>query len=647
LTTGNRETEISAPRPVVTPDRLEDELRKLVFVCATGLSLFQLWQSMTASIGATYSRPIHLTWVMTLVFLYHPSRRGGPRGYRFLDIGLAALSLLCGWSITTFDYGSIDHLLHGLTLLDLVAGTLFLALLFEATRRTVGFVMVAIGLLFLLYNAYGNLLPDALANRGFSLERIVRFQVYTDSGVFGIPLGIAVGTVFIFVLFGAFLEVTGAGQFFIDLAFAVAGRFRGGPAKASVIASAALGSISGSAIANAVTTGAFTIPMMKKLGYRPEQAAGVEAAASTGGQIMPPIMGAGAFIMAEFTNTPYKEIVAISIVPALLYFATTLLFVHLMAVRLDLSPMPERPRFRTTFREGYHFLLPLVLVTVLLLLDYSPPIVGTLGSAAVIVAGFLSPRTRVGLRLLLEGLKQGALIVLPISLACATAGIVVGVIGQTGAGLQFTESVVDMASGHLWLALVLITIASVVLGMGLPATAAYIVISVVAAPALSDLGLPLLVAHMILFWLAQTSNVTPPIALAAFAAAGIAGARPLRTAVEALKLSAGFFLIPAMMAYSSLLKVEGVSFGDMLYATALTLVLVGCVAVAAEGYAIAPLRAAERAGFLVAAGLVLYPSESARLVGLAVGGLSLALHVGRVRGLRAAAPLPEPGKQED
>ncbi len=310
--------------------------------------------------------------------------------------------------------------------------------------------------------------------------------------------------------------------------------------------------------------------------------------------------------------------------------------------------MIDRPRFRATFREGYHFLLPLGLVTALLLLDYSPPIVGTIGTAAVIAAGALSPRTRVGIRLLAEGLKQGALIVLPISLACATAGIVVGVIGQTGAGLQFTESVVDMASGHLWLALVLITIASVVLGMGLPATAAYIVISVIAAPALSDLGLPLLVAHIILFWLAQTSNVTPPIALAAFAAAGIAGAPPLRTAMEAMKLSAGFFLIPAMMAYSSLLMVEGVAFGDMLSATALTLALIGCVAVAAEGYAVASLGAIERLAFAIAAALVLYPSETGRLVGLAAGALTLVLHLARVRGLHAPpARLAEVTKEED
>jgi TRAP transporter 4TM/12TM fusion protein len=282
-----------------------------------------------------------------------------------------------------------------------------------------------------------------------------------------------------------------------------------------------MGSISGSAIANAVTTGTFTIPMMKKLGYRAEQAAGIEAAASTGGQIMPPIMGAGAFVMAELTNTPYNEIVAISVVPALLYFLATLIFVHVIAVRRGLSVMTELPSLRRTLGGGYHFLFPLALVTVLLFLDYSPPVVGTVGCAAVVVAGALSPRTRVGPMLLLDGLKRGALMALPISTACATAGVVVGAIGQTGAGLQFTESVLELASGQLWLALVLVTLAALVLGMGLPATAAYIVIAVMAAPALDDLGLTLLASHMILFWLSQISNVTPPIALAAFAAAGI------------------------------------------------------------------------------------------------------------------------------
>jgi TRAP transporter 4TM/12TM fusion protein len=617
-----------APAPTRTR---RGAVETIVYAGAALLSLFQLWQSVTASIGATALRPVFLTWVLVLVFLHRPSGGDASIAKRALDAGLAALSLYCGIVVSSFDYQSIAHLLDGLTPHDFAVGCLLLLLLFEATRRTVGSFMAAIAALFLLYNAFGNFLPDALANRGFALERIVRFQIYTDSGVFGIPLGIAVGTVFVFVLFGAFLEVTGAGQFFIDIAYAVAGRFRGGPAKASVIASAAMGSISGSAIANAVTTGTFTIPMMRKLGYRPEEAAGIEAAASTGGQIMPPIMGAGAFIMAEFTNTPYNRIVLISIVPALLYFLSTLLFVHLMAVRRGMSVMPERPHFLGTMASGYHFLAPLLLITVLLFLDYSPPMVGTIGCVSVIVAGALHPGTRVGPLTLFEGLKRGALMALPISTACATAGVVVGVIGQTGAGLQFTESVVELAAGQLWLALVLITVAALVLGMGLPATAAYIVIAVVAAPALDDLGLTLLAAHMILFWLSQISNVTPPIALAAFAAAGIAGASPMRTAIEAVKLSAGFFLIPLMMAYSSLLFVEGVSALDSGLATGLTLALITCFALALEGYGVGPLSIRERIAFGLAAALVLYPSPQTRIPGLVLGFATFVRHVLRAK----------------
>ncbi len=298
------------------PDRLEETLLKLVFAGAISLSCFQLWQSLSGELGATIFRPIHLTWSIVLTFLHYPLARS--RKARFVDVALAALTLYCGYGVLRFDYRGIDHILYGLAPHDFACGLLLIVLLFEATRRSVGWAMVAVGALFILYNAYGNILPDVVANRGFSFERIVRFQVFSGAGLFGTPLGIAAGTVFMFVLFGAFLEVTGAGRFFIDLAFAGAGRYRGGPAKASVLASAAMGSISGSAIANTVTTGALTIPMMKKLGYKPEQAAGIEAAASTGGQIMPPIMGAGAFIMAEFTATPYNSIVVLSIAPALL-----------------------------------------------------------------------------------------------------------------------------------------------------------------------------------------------------------------------------------------------------------------------------------------------------------------------------------------
>lgn len=611
------------------PTYLEEILLKLAFVGAVTLSSFQLWQSVSGSIGATFFRPIHLTWIIVLTFLRYPMARA-PNA-RILDVALAGLTLYCGYSVVSFDYRGIDHILEGLSTHDFVCGFLLIVLLLEATRRSVGWVMVALGTLFILYNAFGNFLPDVIANRGFTFERIVRFQVFTGAGLFGAPLGIAAGTVFMFVLFGAFLEVTGAGRFFIDLAFAGAGRFRGGPAKASVFASAAMGSISGSAIANTVTTGSLTIPMMKKLGYKPEQAAGIEAAASTGGQIMPPIMGAGAFIMAEFTSTPYNTIVVLSIAPALLYFVCTLVFVHLMAAKLRLRGMTDTPPLATTLRDGFHFFYPLVIVTILLLLNYSPMRVGAVGFAVVVLTGALRTGTRVGLWTIIDGLRRGALMALPISAACATAGIIVGVIGQTGIGLQFTESVVELSDGALWFALVLIAFSALILGMGLPVTAAYIVISVMAAPALSDLGLPIVVAHMIIFWLSQTSNVTPPIALAAFAGAGIAEARPMESAVEALKLAAGLFLIPVMMAYSSLLAVEGVTVTVALVSMAATLAAIVAVAVAIEGYGLRPTTRFERWALAVSAALIIYPEGPSRLVGLVAVAVVLLVHGIRVR----------------
>ena len=612
-----------------SPHPLEDALLKLVFVVAIALSCFQLWQSLSGAIGATFFRPIHLTWIIVLTFLHYPLAK--TRTARLVDVGLAALTLYCGYGILSFDYRGVDHILDGLSTHDFACGLLLIVLLFEATRRSVGWTMVAIGALFIFYNAFGNLLPDVIANRGFTFERIVRFQVFSGAGLFGTALGIAAGTVFMFVLFGAFLEVTGAGRFFIDLAFAGAGRYRGGPAKASVLASAAMGSISGSAIANTVTTGALTIPMMKKLGYKPEQAAGIEAAASTGGQIMPPIMGAGAFIMAEFTSTPYNSIVWLSIAPAILYFVCTLIFVHLMAAKLGLRGMTETPPLFETLRDGFHFFYPLAIVTVLLLLNYSPPLVGAVGCAIVVLTGALRTGTRVNLRTILDGLKRGALMALPISAACATAGIVVGVIGQTGIGLQFTESVVDLAGGALWLALALIAVAALILGMGLPVTAAYIVLSVMAAPALKGLGLPLVVAHMIIFWLSQTSNVTPPIALAAFAGAGIAGARPMGAAREALKLAAGFFIIPLMMAYSGLLMIEGVSFANGMWSVGITLALILAVAIAAEGYALKPTSTIERWSLVAGAVFLVVADERSRLLGLAVVIATLFVHTIRVR----------------
>ncbi|MBD1573656.1 TRAP transporter fused permease subunit [Vibrio sp. S17_S38] len=602
---------------------LTDYLVLIATIAAIALSTFQVWQGLQPTLSAPVFRPIHLAWVLAIAFLLNPLVKPDGRSAffylfgRLVDVLLIIVTCWATYQISIFDYDDISFLLDGLQSIDQIAGVILILALLEATRRTVGFVMVLIAGLFLLYAFFGDALPSGIASKGFSLEEVIRFHIFSTNGVFGAPLAIAAGVVFIFVLFGAFLQVTGAGQFFIDAAFAVAGKYRGGPAKASVLASAALGSISGSAIANTVTTGALTIPMMKKLGYKPEQAAGIEAAASTGGQIMPPVMGAGAFVMAQFTGIPYSDILLVSIAPAILYFASTLLYVHLMACKLGLRGMTVTEKIGVVMKQGWHFLVPLIFITSLLLMSYSPVLVGIAGCGAILVAAMMRKHSRITLSILLQGMKEGAISAVPISIACATAGIVVGVVGQTGIGLQFTQFLIALSGGYLWSALGLIAIAAVILGMGLPVTAAYIVLSVMAVPALNDFGMGLLTAHMIVFWLSQTSNVTPPIALAAFAGAGIAGASPMKSAIQAFKLAQGFFIIPAMMAFSGLIWLDGELIHFFIGIIA-TLGLIFAFAGGIEGRLLNPLGLIERIFLLALALGILFTDDIYRLACLFV-----------------------------
>ena len=598
--------------------KFADILALFASTIAVLLTIFQIWQGITAELSATVFRPAHLSWVLVLIFLSFPLAKPTSSSVayfsaRFIDLLLIVATCWAATQIITFDYDDIGFLLDGLQPSDQLAGLFILCLLLEATRRAVGFIMVAVAVLFIVYAMFGNMLPDSFASKGFSLEEMIRFHIFSTNGVFGAPLAIAAGVVFIFVLFGAFLQVTGAGQFFIDSAFAIAGKSKGGPAKASVLASAALGSISGSAIANTVTTGSLTIPMMKKLGYRGDQAAGIEAAASTGGQIMPPVMGAGAFVMAQFTGIPYSEIILVSIAPAVLYFGCTLLYVHLMACKLNLQGLKETEKIGLILKKGWHFLLPLVFITVLLVMSYSPILVGIAGCAAILIAAVSRNRKQINLRLVLQGMKDGAIFALPISIACATAGIVVGVVGQTGIGLQFTQFLTSLSGGYLWSTLVFIALAAVVLGMGLPVTAAYIVLSVMAVPALMDLGMPLLTAHMIVFWLSQTSNVTPPIALAAFAGAGIANASPMRSSVQAFKLAQGFFLIPAMMAFSGLIWSQNESVFEFLESIVACIALIVAFAGGIEGFLVRKLSGFQRILFLSLACMTLILPDPYRI----------------------------------
>jgi len=458
-----------------------------------------------------------------------------------------------------------------------IIGTL---LVLEACRRVIGWFMTGICVAAILYAYFGPYMPELIIHKGYSIERIATTLWLTTEGVFGLPIGVAATFVFVFVLFGAFLETTGGGNFFINLAYALTGRFSGGPAKTAVVASGFMGSVSGSAVGNVVATGSFTIPMMKKVGYRPHVAGAIEAAASTGGQLMPPIMGAGAFLMAEFTNTSYLTIIKVALVPAVMYYLTVLLFVHYEAKKFGLEGQPREnlPKIWNVIKEGLHFIIPVAILIYVLVANYSPMMAGFIAVTTTAATSLLAnsvrwsvegwrqkadslPRQKIGtfavqeVKMILEALRRGAVNAIMVSVACAAAGIIVGMVTLTGMGLKFSSLVLDLSFGIEALAILLIGAASLVLGMGLPVTASYIVLATLAGPALLDMGVPLLVSHMIVFWYSQDANVTPPVSLASFAGAGVAGANPMQTAFTSWKLAKGLYIIPLVMAYRPLLGV--------------------------------------------------------------------------------------------
>jgi len=585
---------------------------RLITIVAIALSLFQLYAAGVQPLGLFFQRPIHLGFILVLCFLIYPvfgaHRPRGTLGW-IIDGALIACGILVGFWLPW----NIDIIANQIFPrdIDVAVGILTTLVVLEAARRAVGLGMTIIGAVFLAYAFAGNRgelpfladwMPGIMNHRGYSLDRVASQMTLGAEGIFGIPLGVAATFIFVFVLFGAFLEVTGAGKFFIDLAYAATGRQRGGPAKAAVIASAGMGSISGSAIANVVTTGAFTIPLMKRLGYRPAQAGGIEAAASTGGQIMPPLMGAGAFLMSEFTRVPYVEIVLVSIFPAVLYFGAVYLLVHIAAVKQGMTGLTddELPSVRSVLAEGWHFLLPLVALVWLLVAGYSPMRVGFYAIVAIAAAaaaralwtfaasgptasGFVALCRR-GLALTLDALELGAKNAVAVSMACAVAGIIVGVVGLTGLGLKFSAMMLAFSGGNLLLALLLVVIASLIIGMGLPVTAAYIVLIILVGPALTqEFGIPILIAHLVVFWYSQDSNVTPPVALAGFAGAAIAGSKPMETSVQAWKYAKGLYLIPLFMVFNESIILGG-PVPLVLWNGAIAILAITAFAAALEGY---------------------------------------------------------------
>lgn len=619
---------------------------RLIAIVAIALSVFQLYAAGVQPLGLFFQRPIHLGFVLVLTFMIYPAfgqhRPRGALGW-LIDGALIATGALVGLWVPM----NIDIIANSLfpRQIDVAVGIITALVVLEAARRSVGLGMTIIGAVFILYAFAGSRgelpfladwMPGILNHRGYTIERLSSQLTLGAEGIFGLPLGVAATFVFVFVLFGAFLEVTGAGKFFIDLAYAATGRQRGGPAKAAVIASAGMGSISGSAIANVVSTGAFTIPLMKKLGYRPAQAGGIEAAASTGGQIMPPLMGAGAFLMSEFTRVPYVDIVLVSIFPAFLYFGAVYLLVHIAAVKQGMTGLSaeELPSVRKVMLDGWHFMLPLVALVWLLVAGYSPMRVGFYAIVSVVVAAsakalwtYANDRPTMdglvvlckrGLSLALQALELGARNAVAVSMACAVAGIIVGVVGLTGLGLKFSSMMIAFSGGNIVLALLLVLIASLILGMGLPVTAAYIVLIILVGPALTaEFGIPLLIAHLVVFWYSQDSNVTPPIALAAFAGAAIAGSKPMETSFQSWKFAKGLYLIPLFMVFNDSIILGG-PIPLVLWDGFLAIVALTAFAACLEGFLFATMRLWQRALIVPGVVAVFWPDLVAEAVGVAI-----------------------------
>ena len=533
-------------------------IAKSLTVIGVTLSLFQLYTAGIIAMTAMRHRSVFLTCILVMAFLTKPLFKGARKDRLnvalMVDLMLVALSVAIGLYIF-IDLQGIFERQGDWSPWDIRVGITLVLLVLEATRRVIGLNLMIIACLSLLFGYFGPYMPELIIHKGYSVERIATTLSLTTEGIFGLPLGVASTFVFIFILFGAFLDKTGAGNFFINISYSITGRFSGGPAKTAVVASGFMGSVAGSAVANVVATGSFTIPMMKKIGYRKHVAAAVEAAASTGGQLMPPIMGAGAFLMAEFTQTPYLEIIKIAFIPAVLYFFSVILFVHFEAQKQGIWGLPkeELPNFGETAKSGIHFIIPVAILVTVLVMNYSPMMAGFIAVLAVYFTALIRKQSRISFQTLIKTLEMGARNAIVVAVACAAAGIIVGIVNLTGTGLRFSSLVVSLSQGIPLIALILVALTSLLLGMGLPVTASYIVLIILAGPGLMDLGIPLLTAHMIVFWYSQDANVTPPVALESFAASGIAGSSPMKTAFTSWKLAKGLYILPIIMAYHPLL----------------------------------------------------------------------------------------------
>jgi len=600
---------------------LEGWQAKLVSLIAIAMSCFHFYTSGFGLLLAQKQGAVHLAFTLCLVFLLYPatSKQSKTSGIPFYDFILGAVGVASAMYLVVF-FNDLTTRAGLPTQTDLIMGFLLIVTLLEATRRISNPVLPCLAIVALLYCYVGRSLPDMIAHRGFSIPRIVNHMYLGTEGIFGTPLEVSSTFVFMFILFGAVLEKTGLGKFIIDLSMALAGWSTGGPAKVAVVSSGLMGTVSGSSVANVCTTGMFTIPLMKSVGYEPHFAGAVEAVASTGGQIMPPGMGAGAFIMAQFLGVPYIEVALAAVVPALLYYFAVMVQVHFEATRLGLKGIPwsQLPPLWPLLKSKGFLLIPLIAIIYFLLAGYTPLKAAFNGILVSFVLSWLNKETRLTPQRIMEAFESGARGAIGVACACATVGMVVGMGTLTGLALRIANAIVTLAGGSKILTLFYTMLASIVLGTGLPTTANFIVTSTMAAPALFKLGVPAKAAYMFVFYFGIAADLTPPVALAAYAGSGIAGSDPMKTGVTAFKLALAGFLVPYIYVYNPMLLFIDVVPMVMVQAIFTALLGVFLLAMATIGFYKAYLAWYMRIIALGGALGLLIPGTLTDLAGLAV-----------------------------
>ncbi|QKY70066.1 TRAP transporter permease [Lentibacillus sp. CBA3610] len=595
----------------------------IVMFLGVALTLFHLYTGYFGTLPSQQQGAIHLGTALGIIFLLFPAKKGLQKKQKnvpWYDVILAFMAMYVTYHKIFFFESILQSRISGYSPIDIVLAIIGVLLVLEATRRTVGLPIVIVASITLLYAIFGNYIPtDVLSHPGFSLDAVATDLWFQESGVFGTPIQISSKFIYLFLFFGVLLIHTNIGKIFNDMAFALTGKYTGGTAKAAVAASGMQGMVSGSSVGNTVASGSFTIPMMKKAGFKPEFAAGTEASASTGGQIMPPLMGAAAFIMMEYLGVQYSTIMLAAAIPAILYFTGIFIGTHFEAKKLGILGLPksELPVFRTLFIKYGYLLLPLLMIIGTILIGFTPQRAALLGIVSAFLVSFIRKETRMSLREIIHVLEQGARVALPVIAAVATAGIIAGVVSITGLGSKFAAGIIALSGGILVLALIFTMIACIILGMGLPTTANYVVTATVAAPALiNEFGIEPIAAHMFVFYFGIVADITPPVCLAAYAGAGIARANPFKSGVTAVKLAIAAFIIPYIIVYNPILVLVDVTAVNLVMAVITAVIGMMGISSAMIGYFARKSRAWERLALFAGGLSLILPEFVTNVVGI-------------------------------